>query len=365
MSRLPSSLVLAGALASACATNDPVPCSTPVLVPGDVAEAGPFRVGHRSFELSYTPPGLDAPRRITVNLWYPTQDEGGPSARYLGLQNDDAAFVDAALAETAPGCPYPVLTYSHGYAAYGGNAAHLMRHFASHGWVAAAPDHTENTFLDGDRPPGWIRYVRPHDLSAMLDALAELPSTDPLAGRLQTDRVVMTGHSYGAFTTWATAGAKFDVARIDARCAAGEEEAELCTPAARAQLSAGLRDPRVVAAIPLAGAPDPDWFGTDGPSAASVPLLELTGSEDDRGMGAVFSAATIPLTWLEFQGGCHETFTMGIDCDSFDAAEGLRLTRAYALAFARHHLLSDDDEATVALLEGRRTLSPLVTFRSK
>jgi predicted dienelactone hydrolase len=289
-------LALASLLA-ACSSPKPVE-ERPATCGADASAAlppdadGPFHTGYRHFDVTYQPPGVDGPRKIAINVWYPTRDEAGEGARYLGLQNDDQSFVDATVAEPLSACGFPVVVYSHGFAAYGGNASFLMRHFASHGWVAVAPDHTLNTLLDRDRPPEWIQYVRSLDITRTLDELAALPATDPLAGKLSLKQVVMVGHSFGAFTAWATAGAAWDVAGIQAKCDAGGHAPEACSAAAFAQYKAGVRDPRVIAAVPMAGSPDGDWFGDSGGDAVRIPILELSGSKDQRGIDALYAATT-------------------------------------------------------------------------
>lgn len=53
---------------------------------------------------------------------------------------------------------------------------------------------------------------RPRDTSAVIDALPALASQFPaLAGRLDLARVVVAGHSFGAFTARAVAGARLDL----------------------------------------------------------------------------------------------------------------------------------------------------------
>jgi hypothetical protein len=53
---------------------------------------------------------------------------------------------------------------------------------------------------------------RPRDTSAVIDALPSLGAQFPaLAGRLDLSRVVVAGHSFGAYTTRAVAGARLDL----------------------------------------------------------------------------------------------------------------------------------------------------------
>ena len=53
---------------------------------------------------------------------------------------------------------YPVLVFSHG-SLYGGSSAFLARHFASHGWVVAAPDHTGHLLDYGDSVTSLFIFV--------------------------------------------------------------------------------------------------------------------------------------------------------------------------------------------------------------
>src|SRR5690606_30061117 len=103
--------------------------------------------------------------------------------------------------------------------------ADIMRHFASHGWVAIAPDHTDNLLGSAVEPrPLRHYYERPLDIRATLDALEQLAPEDPLAGLADLTQVAMTGHSFGVYTTWASGGATYDLAALQAACDADELE---------------------------------------------------------------------------------------------------------------------------------------------
>ena len=75
---------------------------------------------------------------------------------------------------------YPVHVYSHGNMGFGGASPFLMRHFASHGWVVVAPDHTGNTFTDHDNSlmPELV-FRRPKDIADSVDWLFEFPDRSP------------------------------------------------------------------------------------------------------------------------------------------------------------------------------------------
>jgi hypothetical protein len=69
-----------------------------------------------------------------------------------------------------------------------------------------------------------------------------------------------------------------------------------------------------------------------------------------------------PLHWVSIENGCHQMFSLG-GCPDIDAEDGFDMIEAYTFAFARHHLLGDDGEETMGLLNG--TLSPWATVTVK
>jgi predicted dienelactone hydrolase len=344
-------------IVAACGGGDEAP-------PPALSESGPFRVGYRTLSVDYMPEGTGGlARTIPINVWYPTNDLEGTRVTYAGLFIDADSWRDATLAPPVDPAGYPVHVYSHGHRGFGGTSAALMRHFASHGWVAVAPDHTGNTFGDFTEPnPTNLYFLRSMDISQSLDALESLPSDDPLAGHLQTERVLMSGHSFGVTTTWASAGATYDVARIEARCEAGEIE---CTGAEIAAFAAGVHDARVVAAIGMAGALREDWFGSAGYETVSVPFFAMSGILDDVGADAQFAEVTgMDLTWIDIEGGCHQAFALG-GCDAVADEVVFPIINEYALAFGRRHVLVDARAEVESALDGSREISDLVTFQKK
>jgi predicted dienelactone hydrolase len=329
-----------------------------------IDEHGPFAVGHRTREVRYEPLGDGVERTITVHFWYPAERAEGRHPRYLGLFTDAEVHDDAPAADPVHAGGYPVHIYSHGHLAYAGSSAFLVHHFASHGWVVVAPDHTDNTLADNVEPrPIPLYYHRPMDMSAALDALESLESGDPLA-RAATEEVVMSGHSYGAFTVWPTIGATYDRERVRAHCEMDAAEPR-CTQAELEAFFSGLEDPRVVAALPMAGSLDPNWFGEDGHRGVDVPVVDMTGSEDDVGTAGQFERIEgIDYTWIDIEGGCHQTFAVG-SCPNLDEEEGYRIVETFALALARRHVLGVDAGRVEAILEGREEVSERITYRSK
>jgi len=322
-----------------------------------VDQAGPYQAGYRTWNISYDPGLGEGERTIRMNLWYPSNDtEGAPPAVYtLGAEEEDA-FLDVPLAQSAHGGTFPVHAHSHGHRGWGATSGFLPVYMATHGWITVAPDHTENTLLDNvDPKPTDIYIHRPLDIRQVLDAL----ESDEVLGEVaDTSAVLLSGHSFGSFTTWSAGGATLDVDAIEARCEAGALESGACTEEELAAFGSDLSDDRVVAILPMAGSYETDWFGADGFLDIQGPVLHMGGTMDDRGQAAQFEAMDgIDYAWLELEGGCHITFSLGA-CASLDTELGFHLIQTYALAFARANVLSDEDSTVAGLLDGSIELAP-------
>lgn len=325
-----------------------------------VDRAGPYRVGYRTFPHTYTPRGSTTPRTIPLHVWYPTLVAEGRNPTYALIFNDRNSYIDAPPAAPAYPRGYPVHVYSHGDRGFGPTSAFLMRYFASHGWICVAPDHTGNTLLDSPEPrPIQLYYWRSLDVSAALDAVTNLPATDPLAGRLDTRTAVLSGHSFGTHTTWASAGATFDLDALRPQCTTASH----CQDSDLAEFRRGVGDPRFVAVMPLAGSIRREWFGPAGHESVRVPVLSMSGSADPVGADVQFmTTAGVDLTWVEVRDGCHQFFALG-QCPRIDDSLQAPIVGTYALAFARRHLLSDPDPTVRAILDGSRMVHERATFR--
>lgn len=325
-----------------------------------VERPGPYRVGYRTFRHTYTPRGSSTPRTLPMHVWYPTLVAEGAHPTYALIFPDPSSYVDAPPAPPAHPRGYPVHVYSHGHRGFGPTSHFLMRYFASHGWISVAPDHTGNTLLDTPDPrPAALYYWRSLDVSAALDAVASLPAGDPLAGRIDARTAILSGHSFGTHTVWASAGATFDVDALRPMCTA----ATSCGAAELAEFARGVSDPRFVAVIPMAGAISRSWFGPEGHRTVRVPVFAMSGSDDPVGADVQFATATgVDLTWIDVRGGCHQFFALG-RCPMIDDALQAPIVGTYALAFARRHLLGDLSPAVTAVLDGSRLVHERVTFR--
>lgn len=334
---------------------------------------GPYNVGFRTYKHTYNANQGDIPEReLTVNLWYPTDAKEGEEPTYFGTWSasfyyafaNEKVVLDAKAAAPAVGDKYPVLAVSHGASGFGGSTAFLHHYFASHGWVVVAPDHLTDTLSDvGKKSARWLRLARPLDVSAAVDSLTTLPA-DTLAGTPDTTAIAFAGHSRGGVTTWAASGAVFDRAAIEAECKAQSDTT--CTEALLDGYAKGARDKRVVCGIPMAGAGGfSPWFGEAGHSKAAVPQLQLSGDVDKDDPQKVFDAsAPVPVTWVDIKDGCHQAFALGV-CKDLKKTEGFPIIDAYALAFARYHVLTDRTEATTKILDGSATVSTRVTFKRR
>lgn len=118
---------------------------------------------------------------------------------------------------------FPVLIFSHGAGGSKDGYAYLGHYWASHGYVVLHPTHlgSDRSVLKGKRPFYNKRALRkmthdkanlvnrPKDVSFLLDSLPELEERVPaLKGLMDPTRVGVGGHSFGAYTSMAVAGAK-------------------------------------------------------------------------------------------------------------------------------------------------------------
>ncbi len=118
--------------------------------------------------------------------------------------------------------PFPVIIFSHGAGDSNESSPHLMRHWASHGYVVLLPTHYfgERPLIERSLgrlarellrparqgPSAW--FERTGDLRAVIDTLPKLGSIVPaLDGKVDPSRIGVGGHSFGAYTAMLVAGA--------------------------------------------------------------------------------------------------------------------------------------------------------------
>ena len=353
-------------LGSDAATADPdAAADEPDAAPAEMVAfdaPGPFRVGVREELVTYDAPVVGE-RTLRLVVWYPTTDEAGTDARYNGLVGRPGVLVDATDASEDDA---PTLVFSHGNQGVAEQSYFFTEHFASHGWVVAAPDHTGNTFNNNTEVGYRLFELRPNDITHVLDHLAAT----------EADDVVLAGHSFGGYTTLATVGAAAQMDEIIANCAQGGDGFCEYITDAEDRYAAGFLDDRVDVAIPMA--PAGASLFQSGLAAIDVPVLLITAQEDrtlpdategtpiwnfldgDADLRLQFTAAghfsfTDFCAFLGPNGandGCGEDFT--------DVAEVHRLTNAFSLAYARSLLF--DDAAATAFLGEEPTLFDVYTL---
>lgn len=176
----------------------------------------------------------------------------------------------------ATGHDLPLIVFSHGFGWGLHGYTRLTDHWAAAGFVVVQPTHLDSRTLtvtpDDPRYPD-IWRIRLDDLRRVLDHLALLEAAVPgLAGRIDTGRIAVAGHSWGGQTAGMLLGARV----LGADGAPGED----------------LSDPRVKAGVLLATA---GRGGTDlSPFAAehfpfmnpdftrmTPPALVVAGDKDD------------------------------------------------------------------------------------
>jgi predicted dienelactone hydrolase len=202
----------------------------------ELSAPGPFPVGRRTHTF------VDASRPTMANEEYP----GAPERTLV----TELWFPGSAGGALLDGAPWPVVVHSHGFIDNRNGEAYLTEHLASHGYVVIAPDYP---LSNGGAPGGpTVADVpnQPGDWSYVLDAVIALgnDAASPLHGAVDAERVAATGLSLGGLTSLL---ATFHV---------------------------DLRDPRVDAAVSLAGPAcqfTPRFYRT-----TPAPLLLLHGDGD-------------------------------------------------------------------------------------
>jgi predicted dienelactone hydrolase len=171
----------------------------------------------------------------------------------------------------------PVVIFSHGLGGNREGSEFLLRYLAANGYVAVAVQHpgsdTPAVFgnvaaapgaIDRDRvqtdmtqamSPG-VAVDRFRDIPFAISMLADMDAHDAtLRGRIDMERVGMSGHSYGAVTTQALAGQRF-------------------------ALGTSFADPRIKAAIVYSPSKPRRGDATTAFADVRIPTFHMTGTED-------------------------------------------------------------------------------------
>lgn len=246
---------------------------------------------------------------------------------------------DVAVTGTAP---VPLIVFSHGLGGSRNGYQYLGRFWASQGYASLHVQHvgSDNTLWRGNPLSLTMRLAsaaqdseaiaRTKDVSFALSELLAMPS---LAGRLDANRIVAAGHSYGANTTMLLVGAA-----VPRKTDAGNEVLN-------------LRDPRIKAAMLLSA---PPFYGYGNPAAilgaVALPTLHITATGDEimvPGYGSgfedrvnVFNAmGDARKTLVVFTGGSHSIFTDRSNTGGAELNPKVKAaTQALSLAFLKQTL---------------------------
>ncbi len=268
------------------------------------AKHGPFAVGTREVTIA------DPKRPLNVTIWYPALNpQNAPEQTnytYLGFTLAGHALRDADP-DLSQG-PYPLVVFSHGLGGLRLQSLFFTEHLASYGFVVMAADHPDSTatlsqILTGSGGSTLAQIIenfalRPSDILreiAYADVLTAKGGT--LAGTIDTQRIALSGHSFGGYTAMAAGGAALDLDELRQWCSSSPDpklqpEAVCFLTSADSQLAAlrGLTDvpkgvwppttdPRIKAVVAMAPWNAP-IFGKDGLAAFTVPAMLLVGTKD-------------------------------------------------------------------------------------
>lgn len=186
----------------------------------------------------------------------------------------------------------PVVVISHGLGSNGVNFESLAKHLASYGFAVALPQHPGSdyeyiqNFLAGktkDMFHGNEFIDRPLDISFLLNELEQLNQYQ-FHNQLNLKKVGIFGHSFGAYTAFALAGAEINFKQLKQDCGPQMEvlNMSLLLQCRALELKAqkyNLKDDRIGGIFVL----DPvnsSLFGKAGLSQVQLPVLWGSASED-------------------------------------------------------------------------------------
>lgn len=196
---------------------------------------------------------------VVTYVAYPTTaDNARPSYTFPYKNTGDNVFTHMQRAGEKPifahaGKRYPVILYSHGYTAHGLWELDRFKRLASHGFIVVSIFHGDGRYSGGDN-----LVLRPITMKQVLDQLLADPDFGPA---IDSERIGMSGSSFGGYTMLACLGASTP----------GEER--------------GFEDPRIKAGfglVPFTGAIWGMPFGRDyeGMRAVKKPYLAVYSGKD-------------------------------------------------------------------------------------
>jgi len=286
----------------------------------DPSQWGPFPVGVTTMTVDV----LDhegEPRSFRVEIWYPATEEfrDGPFEAisiYEDAPEEHKPYIEVAKTAIEPvetkavrdatvrrgDGPYPIVLFSHGAYGVRYQSVFFTIPLASHGYIVASMDHPNNTLYD-ILAYGYDMDVvvlssmdRPTDAIMTLTAVTHRNETpgDPFYKSMITEKVGMSGHSFGGFLS----------------------------------LLMGGLDPRIKAIVPMS--PASGWLAMMGYPAEDlkIPTMLMGGLSDktldpDQDLLPLWPKLPAPKGFLRFETGGHYTFSDICSLDLLTMAEVL------------------------------------------
>lgn len=173
----------------------------------------------------YSPLRIEAPhhgRDILGAVWYPSP---GPGSVFTF--GDNPVFHGVTVIEEAPVQigTHPVVLLSHGMGGNIRSLAWLASGLAEREAIVVSVNHPNTTWGDFDMTTGIKHWTRVQDLSTALDALAVDPR---FKDRLDANRVMAAGFSYGGWTALSMGGLKGNLRGFIAQCHGEGEPKDHC-----------------------------------------------------------------------------------------------------------------------------------------
>ncbi|MGJ3237998.1 MAG: alpha/beta hydrolase family protein [Anaerolineae bacterium] len=184
-------------------------------------ERGAYTVGVQQFTIT----GEDRP--LNGWVWYPAQ--GTPELANYSAFNGVFEASGRANWDAQPrndGAPYPLVVFSHGSGASPLLSLFFTEHLASQGFVVIATEHPANTMIDriGSNEAYDDAVVdnyiyRPQDVRRTIDYALDDLNVGALSGMIDAERIAVAGHSFGGYTSFASAGARLNLDALAQWCA--------------------------------------------------------------------------------------------------------------------------------------------------
>lgn len=258
-------------------------------------------------------------RKVPVALWYPAIKKGDKLYDY-NKQNKGTAYLDAE--PDFSNSPYPLIVFSHGILSCGYQSVFYVENLAKAGYVVVAMDHKDSggcsmqgkpkitikkalkaIFLGGGDYIKMAKILvgeelstmgfsyRPKEISELIDRILELnESNKAIAGLIDSEKIGISGHSFGGFTSIAVSGGVYDCVSStkysEEQCKKLEElkrgksnrvkpglEAICCLEEFKGN-ALTFKDPRVKASLPLSPA---IIFPEGALRNVEIPVMIITG----------------------------------------------------------------------------------------